>query len=154
MAKKEKNTQISIKNRKAEFEYFLFARYTAGIVLTGTEIKSIRAAKASFTDTYCSFINGELWLHNLHISEYLAGSYNNHDPKRDRKLLLTKKELRKLHSKLNDRGTTIIPTLLFINEKGLAKIEIALAKGKKMYDKRESIKEKDNRRAAQRGEYL
>jgi SsrA-binding protein len=148
--KQERNVQINIKNRKAEFEYFLLTRYTAGVVLTGTEIKSIRAGKANFSDTYCSFINNELWIHNLHISEYLAGSYNNHEPKRDRKLLLTKRELRKIQSKLNDRGTTIIPTSLFINEKGYAKLEIALARGKKMYDKRESIKEKDIQRASKR----
>jgi SsrA-binding protein len=145
--KQEKNTQIYIKNRKAEFEYFLLTRYTSGIVLTGTEIKSIRAGKANFSDTYCSFINNELWVHNLHISEYLAGSYNNHEPKRDRKLLLTKRELRKIQSKLNERGTTVIPTSLFINEQGYAKLEIAIAKGKKKYDKRESIKEKDIQRA-------
>ena len=126
--------------------------YTAGIVLTGTEIKSIRAGKASFTDSYCSFINNELWLHNLHISEYQEGSYNNHEPKRDRKLLLTKRELRKINSKLNEKGTTIVPIVLFINENGYAKVEIALARGKKMFDKRESIKEKDNRRDMQRGE--
>jgi SsrA-binding protein len=121
-------------------------------VLTGTEIKSIRAGKANFSDTYCTFINNELWVHNLHISEYLAGSYNNHEPKRDRKLLLNKRELRKIQSKLNEKGTTIIPVLLYINEQGYAKLEIALAKGKKMYDKRESIKEKDNRRADKRNE--
>jgi len=153
MPRKEKtNTRIHIRNRKAEFEYFLLTKYTAGMVLTGTEIKSIRAGKTSFSDTYCSFINNELWVHNLHISEYTAGSYNNHDPKRDRKLLLNKRELRKIQSKLNERGTTIIPTLLFINEQGYAKLEIALARGKKMYDKRESIKEKDNRRAENRKE--
>ena len=153
MSRKEKtNTQISIRNRKAEFEYFLLTKYTAGIVLTGTEIKSIRAGKASFSDTYCGFVNGELWLHNLHISEYLAGSYNNHEPKRERKLLLTKRELRKIQSKLNERGTTVVPTLLFVDERGYAKLEIALAKGKKMYDKRESIKEKDNRRSESRME--
>jgi SsrA-binding protein len=153
MARKEKtNNQISIRNRKAEFEYFLLTKYTAGIVLTGTEIKSIRAGKASFSDTYCGFVNSELWVHNLHISEYLAGSYNNHEPKQDRKLLLTKRELRKIQSKLNERGTTVVPTLLFIDERGYAKLEIALAKGKKMYDKRESIKEKDNRRAEMRKE--
>ena len=151
MAKQDTRTQINIKNRKAEFEYFLLARYTAGIVLTGTEIKSIRAGKANFSDTFCSFINNELWVHNLHISEYTAGSYNNHEPKRDRKLLLIKRELRKIQSKMNERGTTIIPTLLFVNEKGYAKLEIALARGKKMYDKRESIKEKDIRRANSRG---
>jgi SsrA-binding protein len=153
MSRKEKtNTQINIKNRKAEFEYFLLTKYTAGIVLTGTEIKSIRVGKASFSDTYCAFVNNELWVHNLHISEYLAGSYNNHEPKRDRKLLLTKRELRKLQSKLNERGTTVIPTALYINEQGYAKLDIALARGKKMYDKRESIKEKDNRRADSRND--
>ena len=153
MGRKEKiNTQINIRNRKAEFEYFLLTKYSAGIVLTGTEIKSIRAGKASFSDTYCGFINNELWVHNLHISEYIAGSYNNHEPKRERKLLLTKRELHKIQSKLNERGTTIIPTLLYINEKGYAKLEIALARGKKMYDKRESIKEKDNRRADSRND--
>jgi len=147
MAGKEKNNKnIIIRNRKAEFEYFLLTTYTAGIVLCGTEIKSIRAGKANLTDAHCSFVNEELWVHNLHISEYSHGSYNNHDPKQDRKLLLHKKEMKKLLSKLNDRGMTIIPTKLFINENGYAKLDIALAKGKKMYDKRESIKEKDNRR--------
>ena len=140
--------KIAIKNRKAEYEYYLLNTYSAGIVLSGTEIKSIRAGKANITDSYCSFENGELWVHNMHISEYSHGSYNNHEPKRDRKLLLTKKELKKLAAKLNERGHTIIPTLLWINENGYAKLDIALAKGKKMYDKRESIKEKDNRRAA------
>jgi len=152
MARQETNRKISIRNRKAEFEYFLLTKYTAGIVLTGTEIKSIRAGKASFSDTYCGFVNNELWVHNLHISEYTAGSYNNHEPKQDRKLLLTKRELRKIQSKLNEKGTTVIPTMLFINEKGYAKLEIAIARGKKMYDKRESIKEKDNRRADSRKE--
>jgi SsrA-binding protein len=154
MARKETNRQISIRNRKAEFEYFLLTKYTVGIVLTGTEIKSIRAGKASFSDTYCGFINNELWVHNLHISEYTAGSYNNHEPKQDRKLLLTKRELRKIQSKLNESGTTVVPTMLFINERGFAKLEIALARGKKMYDKRETIKEKDNRRADSRREGL
>ena len=152
MAKEKNASQIAIKNRKAEFEYYLLTSFSAGLVLCGTEIKSIRAGKANLTDSYCSFINGELWVHNLHISEYAHGSYNNHEPKRDRKLLLNKKELKKLQSKLNDRGTTIIPTLLWINEKGYAKLDISLARGKKMYDKRESLKEKDNRRAAAREE--
>lgn len=149
---KFKQPNISIKNRKAEFEYFLLTTYSAGIVLSGTEIKSIRAGKANITDAYCSFENGELWVHNMHISEYANGSYNNHEPKRDRKLLLTAKELKKLLIKLNERGMTIIPTLLWINEKGFAKLDIALARGKKMYDKRESIKAKDNRREMARGE--
>ena len=148
----KKTVDINIKNRKAEYEYYLVSTFTAGIVLTGTEIKSIRAGKVNLTDSYCSFINGELWAHNIHISEYANGTYNNHEPKRDRKLLLNRKELRKLQSKLNDRGTTIIPTRMWINENGYAKLDIALARGKKMFDKRESIKEKDQRRAAARGE--
>ena len=145
-----KTGEISIRNRKAEFEYFLLNSYTAGIVLSGTEIKSIRTGKANVTDAYCSFIENELWVHNMHISEYSHGSYNNHDPKQDRKLLLNRKELKKLMIKLNERGMTIIPTRLWINENGFAKLDIALAKGKKMYDKRESIKEKDNRRETMR----
>ena len=146
MSKNTTNSQIAIKNRKADYQYFLLTSFTAGIVLTGTEIKSIRAGKANITDAYCSFINNELWVHNMHISEYANGSYNNHLPKRDRKLLLNRKELRKLTTKLNERGFTIIPTLLWINENGYAKLDISLAKGKKLYDKRESIKEKDERR--------
>ena len=149
---KKPTTDINIKNRKAEFEYILITTFTAGIVLTGTEIKSIRSGKVNLTDSYCSFINGELWAHNIHISEYANGSYNNHEPKRDRKLLLNRKELKKLQSKLNDRGMTIIPTRMWINENGYAKLDIALARGKKMFDKRESIKEKDNRREAMRNE--
>ena len=149
---KKPTTEINIKNRKAEYEYHLITTFTAGIVLTGTEIKSIRAGKVNLTDSYCSFINGELWAHNIHISEYANGSYNNHEPKRDLKLLLNKKELKKIQSKLNDRGMTIIPTRMWINENGYAKLDIALARGKKMFDKRESIKEKDQRRAAARGE--
>lgn len=152
MGKSTVNTQINIKNRKAEFLYFLLNSYTAGIVLTGTEIKSIRAGKANITDAYCSFVNNELWVHNMHVSEYADGSYNNHQPKRDRKLLLTRKELRKLATKLNERGFTIVPTLLWINENGYAKLDIALARGKKMYDKRESIKEKDERRRSREEE--
>ena len=150
--KSQNNSSISIKNRKAEFEYFLLTTFTAGIVLCGTEIKSIRAGKVNLTDSYCSFENEELWVHNLHISEYANGSYNNHEPKRDRKLLLTRKELKKLQAKLNERGMTIIPTRMWINENGYAKLDIAMARGKKMYDKRESIKEKDNRREAMRNE--
>lgn len=143
---KVSDRKIEIKNRKADYQYFLLSSYTAGIVLTGTEIKSIRAGKASISDAYCSFVQNELWVHNMHISEYAAGSYNNHQPKRDRKLLLTRRELRKLLVKLNERGFTIIPTLLWINEKGLAKLNISIAKGKKLYDKRESIKIRDNQR--------
>ena len=152
MSKAKNVHNITIKNRKAEFEYFLVSSYTAGIVLSGTEIKSIRTGKVNLTDSYCSFINNELWVHNLHISEYSHGSYNNHEPKRDRKLLLNKKEIKKLVTKLNERGFTIIPTSLWINDNGYAKLDIALARGKKMYDKRESIKNKDNRREAARME--
>ena len=153
MAQKKQQTTINIKNRKAEFEYFLSTKFTAGMVLTGTEIKAIRTGKANLTDSYCLFIGEEFWVRGLYISEYKAGSYNNHDPKRDRKLLLTKRELRKIQSKLNEKGTTVIPTLLFINENGYAKLEIAIARGKKMYDKRETLKEKEIRRSlAYKGE--
>jgi SsrA-binding protein len=145
MSNRKNGATISIKNRKAEFEYFLLTKFSAGLVLTGTEIKSIRAGKANIMDAYCSFVNNELWAHNMHISEYTNGSYNNHEAKRDRKLLLNKREIKKLLIKLNERGFTIVPTLLYINESGYAKLDIALARGKKKYDKRESIKEKDNR---------
>lgn len=151
MSKKDSNgNNINIKNRKAEFEYFLHTTYSAGIVLCGTEIKSIRAGKANLSDSYCSFENNELWVHDMHISEYANGSYNNHEPKRDRKLLLNRKELKKIASKLNERGITIIPTRMWINENGYAKLDIAIARGKKMFDKRESIKEKDQRRESAR----
>ena len=152
MVKKTTSGEINIKNKKAEYEYFLFQKYTAGIVLLGTEIKSIRSGKANLTDSYCLMINGEMWVRGLHISEYLYGGYSNHEPKRDRKLLLTKRELLKIANKLKEQGTTVIPVRLFIDERGYAKIEISIARGKKMYDKREAIKEKDNRRAIARGE--
>lgn len=141
---------VKIKNKKASFEYFLLEKFIAGIQLTGTEIKSIRESKASISEAYCLFINEELFIRNMHISEYTYGTYNNHDPKRDRKLLLTKRELRKLKTNLDQQGNTVVPTLLFINEKGLAKIEIALAKGKKLYDKRETIKGRDIQREMDR----
>jgi SsrA-binding protein len=134
---------ISIKNKKAYFEYFLVEEFVAGIVLTGTEIKSIREGKASFADAYCAFIEGELFVRNLHISEYRLGTHYNHDPKRNRKLLLTARELKRLKTKSEEKGFTIVPVLLFINEKGLAKLKISLAKGKHTYDKRESIKKRD-----------
>lgn len=136
---------VNIVNRKASFEFHLLDKYIAGIQLTGTEIKSIRESKASIAEAYCLFINGELWVKNLNIAEYSKGSYNNHEPKRDRKLLLNKKELVKLSRKL-DKGLTIVSTRLFINEKGFAKLEIALAKGKKLFDKREDIKQKETKR--------
>ena len=119
-------------------------------MLTGTEVKSLREGKASFSDSFCVMQNGELWVKNLHISEYKQGSYNNHEPKRQRKLLLNKKELQKIVSKLKEKGTTIIPTQLYFNERGYAKLDIAIARGKKLFDKRESIKEKDVRRQMQR----
>ncbi len=143
-------THIRIKNKKAEFDYFILSKYNAGIVLTGTEIKSLRQGKANLVDSWCSFIANELWVHNLHISEYNYGGHYNHSPKRDRKLLLTKKELRKLETKIKEKGTSIIPTLLYINEKNYAKIDIALVKGKKQFDKRESIKEKEVKRDLER----
>ena len=141
-----KQPAINIKNKRATFDYELIDTYTAGIVLTGTEIKSIRLGKASLVDTYCYFVNNELWVKNMHISEYFYGSYNNHTARRERKLLLTKKELDKLKRGSLDSGFTLIPVRLFINEKGLAKVVVALAKGKKQYDKRQSLKEKDDKR--------
>lgn len=146
---KEKN-QIEIKNKKAAFEYFLIDDYTAGLVLTGTEIKSIRDGKANLSDAYCVFIGNELFVRDMHISEYRFGSYLNHPAKRDRKLLLNRKELRKLQNKLKERGFTIVPIMLFVDSRGYAKLDISLAKGKKFYDKRESIKEKDSRRDLER----
>ena len=145
-----KQPAINIKNKRATFDYELIDTYTAGIVLTGTEIKSIRLGKASLVDTYCYLVNNELWVKNMHISEYFYGSYNNHTARRERKLLLTKKELDKLKRGSLDPGFTLIPVRLFINEKGLAKVVVALAKGKKQYDKRQSIKEKDDRREMDR----
>ena len=141
-----KSTAVNIKNKKASFDYELLDTYTAGIVLTGTEIKYIRQSKASLADTYCTMINGELWVKGMHVAEYFYGSYNNHQAKRDRKLLLTAKELRKLASDSKNPGFTIVPTRLFINEKGLAKLVIALARGKHQYDKRETLRENDDRR--------
>ncbi|HOX78779.1 MAG TPA: SsrA-binding protein SmpB [Bacteroidales bacterium] len=141
---------ITIKNKKAYFEYFLLEEFEAGIVLTGTEIKSIREGKASFVDSFCAFENGELFVKNLHISEYTLGTHYNHDPKRDRKLLLNRRELKKLEIKTREKGLTIIPFLLFVNEKGLAKLKIALAKGKHSYDKRETLKNKDIKREIER----
>lgn len=143
---KKSNNNITIKNKRAEHEYFLMDRLTAGIVLTGTEIKSIRNGKASLADSYCSFKDDELFVIGMHIAEYDKGTYNNHDPKRDRKLLLTARELRKLKNKVQEKGLTIIPVVLYINEKGLAKLDIALARGKHYYDKRESLKTKDSKR--------
>lgn len=142
---KQKNN-VMIRNKRASFDFELLDFYKAGIVLVGTEIKSIRLGKASLVDTFCFFNDGELWVKNMNISEYFYGTYNNHLPRRDRKLLLSKKELAKIRRQTKDTGFTVVPTKLFINEKGLAKLEIAVAKGKKVYDKRESLKEKDDKR--------
>ncbi len=141
---------IRIKNKRANREYFLLEKYVAGIVLTGTEIKSIRNGKANLSDAYCVFENGELFVRAMHIAEYEYGTYNNHLAKRDRKLLLTKRELKKLNTKVKEKGLTIVPTVLFINERGLAKLEIALARGKHYYDKREDLKKKDIQREIDR----
>lgn len=143
-------SNVNIKNRRATFDYIVTDSYTAGLVLTGTEIKSIRQSKASLVDTYCTFIGGELWVKNMHVAEYFYGSYNNHAARRDRKLLLERKELRKLQQAVKNPGFTIVPLRLFINEKGLAKLVIALARGKHEYDKRESIKERDDKREMER----
>lgn len=145
-----KKSPIQIKNKKAAFEYFFVDTYTAGIVLTGTEIKSIRQGKASLVDAYCIIINGEIWVKGMNISPYFYGSYNNHESKRDRKLLLTRKEIRKLQEATKQVGFTIVPTLVFIDQKGHAKMDIALAKGKKSFDKRQTLKEKEDRREMDR----
>lgn len=143
-------SDVNIKNRRAGFDYEILDRYTAGIQLFGTEIKSIRESKASLVDTFCQFADGELWVKQMHIAEYRFGSYANHESKRDRKLLLQKKELRKLERLTRDTGKTIIPLRLFINERGFAKMEIALCQGKHTYDKRQSLREQDDKRELQR----
>ena len=141
---------MSIKNRSAFFEYYIEDKYVAGLVLTGTEVKSIREGRASFNDSYCYFHRGELWIKSLHISEYSHGTYNNHDPLRERKLLLSRKELKKLEAKIKEKGFTIVPLSLFFSEKGLVKLEIGLGKGKKIHDKRETIKARDSEREIKR----
>ena len=144
------SSNINIKNRKASFEFQIISTFTAGISLVGTEIKSIRNNKTSISDAYCIFIEQELFVRNLHIAEYTNAGNTNHEPKRDRKLLLNRQEINKMFTKVKEKGNTIIPLRLFINEKGKAKLEIALAKGKKVYDKRESIKEKEQKRDIER----
>ncbi len=141
---------MELSNRKAYYEYFFEATYIAGMVLAGTEIKSLRAGKASFNDSYCVFDKGELYVKSLHISEYAFGTYTNHAPLQERKLLLTKRELRKLETKIKEKGYSIIPLRIFLSEKGLAKIEIGLGKGKKIYDKRNTIKERESDRDVKR----
>ena len=145
-----KKSPVNIRNRKASFEYFFIETFTAGLVLTGTEIKSIRAGKASLVDSYCLIINGEMWVRGMSVSPYFYGSYNNHEQKRDRKLLLTKREIQRLHSATKQTGYTIVPLLVFIDEKGRAKMDIALCKGKKAFDKRQTMKEKEDRREMDR----
>lgn len=145
-----KKSPINIKNKKASFEYIFVDEYTAGIVLTGTEIKSIRMGKASLVDTYCYIYNGEIWVKGMNISPYFYGSYNNHESKRDRKLLLNRREINKLREATKQVGFTIIPTLVFIDDKGRAKVDIALCRGKKEYDKRQTMKEKEDKREMDR----
>lgn len=142
--------QIIVKNRKALFEYTLLDTYEAGIQLLGSEIKSIRAGKANLQEAYCFFINDELFIKGMHIAEYSHGGYANHDPVRLRKLLLKRTELRKIKNKLKEKGLTVIPIKLYINQRGFAKLEIAIAKGKKLFDKRETIKNKDIKRLLDR----
>lgn len=140
------DSKIHIRNKKAGFEYSFIDKFVAGVQLTGTEIKSIRGTKASINEAYCFVKDNEVFIKNMHVAEYEDGSYNNHEPKRDRKLLLNAMEIKKIVKKLKDKGLTLIPLVLFVNEKGLAKIEIAIAKGKKLHDKRESIKEADTKK--------
>ncbi len=141
---------LSIRNRRASFEYSFLDKFTAGMRLTGTEIKSIRLGKVNLDDAYCLLLNGEMFVRNLHVNEYAQGTRFNHDPKADRKLLLTKRELRKVENELKNQGLTIIPIHIFINDRGYAKMEVAIAKGKKLHDKRESIKERDVQREMDR----
>src|SRR5437868_13487867 len=141
---------MDLSNRKAYYEYHIEAKYIAGLVLQGTEIKSLRAGKASFNDSYCLFENGELFVRSLHISEYSFGTYTNHEPMQERKLLLNKRELRKLENKIKEKGYSIIPLKIFISQSGYAKLEIGLGKGKKIYDKRETIKERETDRNIKR----
>ena len=145
-----KKSPVQIRNKKASFEYYFIYTYTAGIVLTGTEIKSIRNGKASLVDSFCFINNGEIWVKGMNISPYFYGSYANHVAKRDRKLLLNKREIRRLMEDTKAVGFTIVPVLLFIDEKGRAKLDIALARGKKEYDKRQTLKEKEDRREMDR----
>ena len=145
-----KGAKINIKNKRAEFEYLLMDQYTAGIVLTGTEIKSIRKGKASLVDTYCYIIGGEVWVKNMYIAHYEQGSFKNRVERRDRKLLLNRREIRKMQQTVKSPGFSIVPTLLFIDENGRAKLDIFIARGKKEYDKRETLKEKEDRRAIDR----
>ena len=142
--------KIEIRNKRATFDYEILDVLTAGLVLTGTEIKSLRNGKANLTDSFCVIENDEAFVRNLHISEYEKGGHYNHEPKRDRKLLLNRQEINKWHTKLKEKGLTMVPMKIFINPKGIAKLEVGLARGKKTYDKRESLKEKDAKRQMDR----
>jgi ssrA-binding protein len=148
--KKIVSSRINIKNKRAEHDYFIIDQYTAGIVLTGTEIKSIRAGKAGLVDTFCFISNNEIWVKNMYIAEYSFGSFNRHEIRRDRKLLLNKKEIRNLAEETKSPGQTIVPLRLFIDDNGRAKLVIGLCRGKKEYDKRETLKEKEGRREIDR----
>ncbi|MDR1103668.1 MAG: SsrA-binding protein SmpB [Tannerella sp.] len=150
MSREKTNNQIQIKNRRATFDYELLETFTAGMVLTGTEIKSIRLGKASLVDAYCLVERRELWIKNMYVAEYFYGTYNNHPTRRDRKLLLNRKEIRKMESAAQNSGFTLIPVRLFINDRGLAKVVVAIARGKKEYDKRDSLRERDDRREMDR----
>ena len=151
---KGKNYKVQIRNKRATFDYEFVDTYTAGIVLTGTEIKSIRDGKAGLVDSYCYFVNGELWVKNMFVAHYLQGSYDNHIEKRERKLLLNRKELRALDKECKNPGFTIVPVLLFIDENGRAKLDIALARGKKSYDKRQALKRKEAEKAMRMAEKI
>lgn len=144
------DNNIKIRNKRVSWEYFLIDKIVAGIVLTGTEIKSIRSGKASLADSFCYFEGGELFVRNMHIAEYSYGTYNNHLAKRDRKLLLNRKELKKMHRQVKEKSMTIVPIVLFISDKGIAKLEISVAKGKHFYDKRNTLKDKDHKREIDR----
>lgn len=150
MAKTTKTGKVQIKNRRAEFDYLIVDRYVAGIVLTGTEVKSIRAGKASLVDTFCYIHDGEAWVKNMYVAEYARGSWGNHAVRRDRKLLLQKKEIRQLSADTEAPGFTLVPLKLFVDENGRVKMQVGLCRGKKEYDKRQSLREKDDRREMDR----
>lgn len=152
-AKKNSNKSIYLKNKPVTFEYAIEDKLTAGIVLTGSEIKSIRLGKVSFNDSYCFFFKDELWIRSLHIAEYVNAGYAGHDPTRERKLLLTKKEIKKWLQKIKEKGFTIVPLSIYINENGYAKMDIGLGRGKKLYDKRDSIKNREAERSLNRKEW-
>lgn len=141
-----KLSEVNIKNRRANFDYAISETFTAGIVLTGTEIKSIRQGKASLVDTFCYVNSGEVWIKNMYVAEYFYGTYNNHQTRRDRKLLLNRKEINKLQKASKENGMTIVPLRIFINDRGLAKVVVGQGRGKKEYDKRQSIKEREDKR--------